>query len=127
MNTAVKANCQLYPIALHTVNTKKALRPIPGASPNGNLPMNAIAIQPMIDARAVAVKTAPPGIGLSLSALKMSGFTARIYDIVRNVVIPARISVLTVVFVESKPKSFLSILLSVFSSYSVIRKSILHR
>ena len=89
--------------------------------------MNAIAIQPMIDARAVAVKTAPPGIGLSLSALKMSGFTARIYDIVRNVVIPARISVFTVVFDESKPKSFLSILLSVFSSYSVIRKSILHR
>lgn len=35
--------------------------------------------------------------------------TARIYDIVRKVVIPARISVLTVVFKESNPNSFLSI------------------
>ena len=34
-STAVSANCQLYPIPKHTVNTKKALRPIPGANAKG--------------------------------------------------------------------------------------------
>lgn len=83
--------------------------PMPGARPNGSFPMNAMTIQPIMAASAVAVNTAPPGIGFSFIAPKMSGFTARIYDIVRNVVIPAMISVLIVVLVGSKPKSFLSI------------------
>ena len=96
-------------MALQTVNTKNALSPMPGARPNGSLPMNAMATQPIMAARAVAVNTAPAGIGLSLIALKMSGFTARMYDMVRNVVIPARISVLIVVLVESKPNSFFNI------------------
>ncbi len=55
----------------------------------------------------VEVKTDPAGI--PSSSENIAGLTARIYDIVRNVVIPARISVLTVVFVESNPKSLLSI------------------
>ena len=37
MKTAVRANCQLWPIERHTVYTKKALRPIPGARANGFL------------------------------------------------------------------------------------------
>ena len=36
-STAVRANCQLYPIPRHTVYTKKALSPIPGASAKGFL------------------------------------------------------------------------------------------
>ncbi len=35
MKTAVRANCQLYPIVRHTVKTKNAFRPIPGARANG--------------------------------------------------------------------------------------------
>ena len=90
----------------HTVYTKNALRPIPGASPKGSLPIKAIARHPMIAARAVDVNTAPPGIS---SSPNNEGFTARIYAIVKKVVIPAMISVLTVVLVESNPNSFFSI------------------
>ena len=36
-NTAVRANCQEWPIVRHTVNTKKAFRPMPGARANGFL------------------------------------------------------------------------------------------
>ena len=57
-------------------------------------------------ARAVDVNTAPPGIPSRIP--NIAGFTARMYDIVRNVVIPATISVLTVVLVGSKPNNFLS-------------------
>ncbi len=37
MKTAVNANCQVWPIPRQTVKTKKALMPMPGASPNGFL------------------------------------------------------------------------------------------
>ena len=52
------------------------------------------------------VNTAPAGM---LISLKIAGLMARIYDIVRNVVMPAIISVRTVVLLGSKPNSFLSI------------------
>ena len=74
ISTAVNANCHGYPIPRHTLYTKKALRPIPGASPKGSFPMKAIARQPIMAARAVDVNTAPPGIDRSLN---MDGFTAR--------------------------------------------------
>ena len=35
MNTAVNANCQLYPMVRHTVYTKNAFRPRPGARAKG--------------------------------------------------------------------------------------------
>lgn len=81
---------------------------MPGARPKGSLPQNAIAKQPIIAARAVEVKTAPPGIS---NLLNMSGLTARIYDMVRKMVIPAIISVRTLCEARSNPKSFLSIML----------------
>lgn len=49
---------------------------------------------------------APAGM---LISLKIAGLMARIYYIVRNVVMPAIISVRTVVLLGSKPNSFLSI------------------
>ena len=107
MSTAVRANCHEYPIPRQTVYTKKALRPIPGASPNGSFPMNAIARQPTIAAIAVEVKTAPPG--MPSSWLKRDGLTARMYDIVRKVVIPATISLRIVVCDGLNPKSLVNI------------------
>ena len=59
-----------------TVYTKKALRPMPGARANGFLANRAITSVPMMAARAVAVKTAPPG--MPSRTLKIAGFTARI-------------------------------------------------
>lgn len=61
----------------------------------------------MIAARAVAVNTAPVGIPSSIA--KIEGLTARIYDIVMKVVMPAKISVRRENFEESKPKSLLNI------------------
>ena len=37
MKTAVRANCQLYPMPRQTVKTKNALMPMPGARPKGFL------------------------------------------------------------------------------------------
>jgi len=91
----------------HTVYTKKAFSPIPGAKPKGNLPQKAIARQPMMAAKDVDVNTAPTGMPSSMP--NMAGFTARIYDMVRNVVIPAITSVRTVVFSGSKPNNFFNI------------------
>ena len=68
-------------------------------------------------ARAVDVNIEPPKFSSAGSAVKMSGLTARMYDMVRNVVIPATISVRRLCFFESKPKSFLSIMLSLSLGY----------
>ena len=65
------------------------------ARPNGSLPIKAIARHPTIAANAVDVNTEP--IGIPSSSPNIVGLTARIYDIVRNVVIPATISVRIVV------------------------------
>ena len=64
----------------------------------------AITRVPITAARAVAVNTEP--VGIPGSAEKMPGLTAKIYDMVRKVVIPARISVLTELTFGSKPKAF---------------------
>ena len=64
----------------------------------------AITRVPITAARAVAVNTEP--VGIPGSAEKMPGLTAKIYDIVRKVVIPAKISVLTELTFGSKPKAF---------------------
>ena len=76
---------------IHTVNTKKALEPIPGAIANGILATNAIRSDPNMATKAVAVNTAP--VDIPSRTENMPGFTASIYDIVRNDVIPANISV----------------------------------
>ena len=63
----------------------------------------------MIAARAVAVNTASFGMPLSARALKMLGLTARMYAIVRNVVIPAITSVLTFIVFLLNPNNLFSI------------------
>ena len=66
-----------------------------GARATGNLAMIAMQNVATADARAVAVKTD----SLLIPACeRMSGFTAKMYDIVKKVVIPATISVLIVVW-----------------------------
>ena len=60
----------------------------------------------MTAAMMVAVNTAFVSIPWSASAEKILGLTARMYAIVRNDVKPAIISVLTLCFEGSKPKSF---------------------
>ena len=71
---------------------------MPGARPKGSFAQKAMTSVPMMAAMAVEVKTALTGI---LSSLNIVGLIASMYDIVRNVVIPARIPVLTVVLVGS--------------------------
>ena len=109
MNTAVSANCQEYPMPRHTVYTKNAFNPIPGARPNGSLPQNAMTRQPIMAAKAVEVNTDP--IGMPSNMPNIVGFTARIYDIVRNVVIPASTSVRIEVTFGLYPNSFFNIVL----------------
>ena len=71
IKTAVKANCQLFPIAIHTVKAKKAFNPIPGAKAKGNFAHKAITNVATTEDRAVAVNTAP----LSIPACpRISGF-----------------------------------------------------
>ena len=55
-------------------------------------------------ASAVAVNT--EAVGIPGRLLKILGLTARMYAIVRKVVMPATISVRTLCFVESNPKAF---------------------
>ena len=64
---------------------------------------------PRNEASTVAVKTAPLSIP---DALNTFGFTARIYAMVINVVIPARISVFTVVWFSRSLNSFSNIMLN---------------
>ena len=79
---------------------------MPGASANGILAHRAIHIVPMMAARAVVVKMAPLSIPVAES---MAGLTARIYDMARNEVIPAMISVEMFIFDWSKPTHFFHI------------------
>jgi hypothetical protein len=65
---------------------------------------------PTIAAKAVAVNTAPADIPSSWE--NIAGLTARIYDIVRKVVIPANTSVRMVVCFGSKPKSFCNVFMN---------------
>ena len=109
MSIAVSANCHEYPMVRHTVNTKKALSPMPGASPKGFLAYIAIISVPIMAARAVEVNTAFVTMPLEARTEKMLGLTARMYAIVRKVVIPAITSVLMLCFAGSKPKSFSNI------------------
>jgi len=96
-----------------TVYAKKAFKPIPGAKANGRRANNAITNVPANAARAVAVNSAFLSIP---AALKISGFTARIYAIVMKVVIPASISVLTVVLFPFRLKNLLTILRNILKS-----------
>ncbi len=58
MKTAPSACCHEKPIAPTTVKAKKALRPMPGAMPIGQLATSAMTIEPNAAARHVATKTA---------------------------------------------------------------------
>ena len=60
-------------------------------------------------ARAVAVNVAGVSIPSGARLEKMLGLTARMYDMVRKVVIPAMISVLTLCLAGSNPNSFCNI------------------
>ena len=96
--TAVSANAGVHPIPRTTVYVKNAFNPKPGAKATGRFAQNAITSVPIAAETAVAVNTLPQ---LRLAADKIPGFTARMYDIARNVVIPPIISRFTVV-----PRSF---------------------
>ena len=65
---------------------------MPAESANGRFASKAIAKQPMAEASAVAVKTAPPSMPVLPSRF---GLTARMYAMVMKVVIPAINSVRT--------------------------------
>ena len=80
--------------------------------PKGILAMDATSNVLIIPTSAVVVKTALGG--MAPKAPKMLGLTANIYDIVRNEVRPANISVRTVVFCASYPNRRFSICLSCF-------------
>ncbi len=82
---------------------------MPAESANGRFAINAMQTVPINDARQVARSTAVPSMPVVEST---EGFTARIYAIVINVVIPAATSVLTFVLF------FLS--LNIFSIISFI-------
>ena len=64
---------------------------------------------PTIAANAVDVKTALVSMPCEARLEKMLGLTARMYAIVRNVVMPAIISVLRLFLAGSNPKSFKNI------------------
>ena len=122
MNTAAKAASQEKPIPWTNVKAKKAFNPIPGANAKGNFAIMAITNVAIEAAKAVAVKTAP----LSIEAAdSISGFTAKIYDMVRKVVTPAIISVFTFITPGSNPKSFFSIILLRDKPYTLKRKFIM--
>ena len=80
---------------------------MPGAKPKGSLAPKAMTKVPTIDASAVAVKAAPMGIPSRFP--NMAGLTAKIYDIVKKVVIPATISTRTDVSFELNPNNFVNI------------------
>lgn len=86
---------------------------MPADSAKGRLAISAIQAVPMKDASAVASRTAVESIP---AALRILGFTARMYAIVIKVVIPAMTSVLTVVLFAASLNVFSSIVLSLSSS-----------
>ena len=74
------------------VKVKKALMPMPGATANGSFAYKPISNVITMQTRTVAVNTplkAMPVPGVE----RMAGFTIRMYDIVKNVVMPAIASV----------------------------------
>lgn len=109
---AVRANCHECPVPRHIVNTKKALGPMPGAIPKGFFARKAISNVLIMATDAVAVNTEPFGIPSRLE--NRLGLTARIYDIVRNDVRPANISVVMSVDDGSKPNNLDRALVIVF-------------
>jgi hypothetical protein len=80
---------------------------MPGAKPKGSFAQKAITTVPIIAAKAVAVKAAPADMPSKIP--NMAGLTARIYDMVKNVVMPAMISVRTLVSFGLNPNNFVNI------------------
>ncbi|MNY20349.1 hypothetical protein D3C86_1538230 [compost metagenome] len=93
-------------MVLTTVKAKNAFRPMPGAMPIGQLATSAITSEPSAAARQVATKTASRSMPVDE---RMSGLTKMMYDIVRNVVRPATISVRAVVPCSRSLNNFSSI------------------
>ena len=75
MNTAPSACCQVKPSEATTVKAKKALRPMPGAMPIGQLATVAMTMEPSAAARQVATKTASRSMPV---VDRMSGLTKMI-------------------------------------------------
>ena len=76
---------------------------MPGARANGILAHRAMHIVPMTAAQAVVVNKAPLSIPVSES---IAGLTAKIYDMARNEVMPAIISVRIFIVAGSNPTHF---------------------
>ena len=96
---------------LPTTTAKKLFRPMPGASAKGLLARKAMANIPMAEAMQVARNTpfhsSCPSAPKPVSRL---GFRAMIYAMVIKVVSPAMSSVLTLVLLSDRWKSFSNIL-----------------
>ena len=74
----------------------------------------------MTEARIVAVNTALVSMPMEANGAKMLGLTARMYAIVRNEVKPAIISVLTLCFEGSKPKSLFSTIIMRYELLNIV-------
>lgn len=94
-NTPDNAVCHGISIPMQTLYVKKAFNPTPGANAIGNLANIPIINVPTAAATAVATKTLSFGIPASAKTL---GIKNKAYDIVKNVVIPAIVSVFKLVF-----------------------------
>ena len=76
-------------------------RPNPGPNPNGKLPNTPQMNEPTADATAVEMTMS---VGGTDSLERSCGLTKRMYDMVKNVAVPARTSCSTVVFRSSSLK-----------------------
>ncbi|MNN68903.1 hypothetical protein D3C81_1846460 [compost metagenome] len=80
-----------------TTDAKYALRPIPGARATGKLMNSPMAMVKIPAAKAVARNTEYQPMSMRPKAVRVPGFTDKIYAIAIKVVRPAIISVRTVV------------------------------
>ena len=98
IKTAPSATSQEYSIFPTTVYVKKTFKPIPGARPIGQFAKNPITKHAIAAAMQVPTKIA--SLSIPLSAI-IEGLAKIMYAIVKKVVIPAIISVLILVLLES--------------------------
>jgi hypothetical protein len=86
-NTIPRAVCHGTPSLLMMVYAKKALRPMPGATANGNRayrPINRV----MLNATSTVAVSTPENTMPVPGVARMDGFTTTMYDIVKKVVSP---------------------------------------
>jgi hypothetical protein len=90
---------------MQTVSMKNTFSVSPGASPNGRLATKAMSSVPTTAERAVAVKMDSTGNPFAPSGANIAGISARMYTIVKKVVMPEIISVLRSSRCDENPTS----------------------